>query len=159
MEKPIPRREFLAAATAAAAAEYDSLMRAYEETLPRHPKLGDYLAAHPVEGVEVVDRQDGLGPRALDWPEGRPHPDVDAWVSEKEVAAAAEAQAMAVAEEEAARLAAEQDQAREEAAAALEAAAATVNAAVAAGKLDTKEVAEAYATIALAGVARLRRTE
>ncbi|MFI0608499.1 MAG: hypothetical protein ACH37Z_11520, partial [Anaerolineae bacterium] len=95
MKKPIPRNEFIAAA----AAEHDRLMLEYEATLPRHPRITDYLAARPVEGVTTVDRSDGLGPRAVDWPEDMPHPDVDAWEAERQ-AAIAEAERLA---EEAAR--------------------------------------------------------
>lgn len=69
-----------------------------------------------------------------------------------EEAAAAEAKRLE--EEAAAAEVARQE--REAAAAQLEEAAAVVQAAVAEGKLDTAEVAAAYATIALAGAARLR---
>lgn len=58
--------------------------------------------------------------------------------------------------EEAAAAAEALRQEREAAAARIEEAAAIVQAAVEAGKLDTPEVAAAYATIALAGAARLR---
>ena len=95
MKPKVSRKEYLAQA----ASEYDAMLRAYEETLPRHAHLGAYLAEHPVAGVEVVDRSDGLGPRALDWPEGMPHPDVDAWVLRKTEEQITEAEAKVTAEE------------------------------------------------------------
>lgn len=63
-----------------------------EDKLPRHAALRDYLQAHPVEGYDhrlVVDRSDGLGPRAVGWPEGLTPPDsatIDAWVSQQKAA-------------------------------------------------------------------------
>lgn len=152
MKKPLPRTEYLAAA----AAEHDRLVRAYEETLPCHPQLGAYLAANPVEGVTVIDRGDGLGPRADGWPEDMPHPDVDAWAAEQAKATEEAAAAGAKRAEEEAAAAAAAAAARAEAAATLEAAAATVQAALEKGDLSGPEVAAAYATIALAGAARLR---
>ena len=89
------------------------------------------------------------------------------WAAEREAEAARQEVEARVAAEEAARAEAKRAEeeaaraeslraAREAAAATLEQAAAVVQAALAAGKLDGPEVAEAYATIALAGAARLR---
>lgn len=86
MKPKVSRKEYLSQAAAA----YDAMVRAYEETLPRHTHIGAYLAANPIPGVEIIDRGDGLGPRALNWPEGTPHPDVDAWLLRKTEEATAE---------------------------------------------------------------------
>jgi hypothetical protein len=64
-----------------------------ESNLPRHARLGEWLAANPVEGVEAIDRIDGLGPRAVGWPRGRPAPDVEAWARVHPSAATAAQQA------------------------------------------------------------------
>lgn len=94
-KKPISRKEFLAAASS----EHDRMILEYEETLPRHPQIQAYLTEHPVEGVTAIDRGDGLGPRALDWPEDMPHPDVDAWLLRKTEETTAEVEAKVVEEE------------------------------------------------------------
>lgn len=63
-----------------------------EDKLPRHPALRDYLQAHPVEGYDhklVIDRSDGLGPRAVGWPDKTTPPDaatIDAWVAQQKAA-------------------------------------------------------------------------
>lgn len=63
-----------------------------EDQLPRHTYLRDYLRAHPVQGYDyrnVIDRSDGLGPRAVGWPDGVTPPlvaDIDAWASQRAAA-------------------------------------------------------------------------
>lgn len=63
-----------------------------EDRLPRHAHLRDYLQAHPVEGYDhraVIDRSDGLGPRAVGWPDRVTPPlaaDIDAWVAQRSAA-------------------------------------------------------------------------
>lgn len=63
-----------------------------EENLPRHTYLRDYLQANPVEGYDyrgVIDRGDGLGPRAVGWPDGLTAPkaaDIAAWAAQRAAA-------------------------------------------------------------------------
>lgn len=123
----------------------------------------------PLEGALTAQDLGLRGERTLevvadDAPEVVAHLKALADAEAEQQAAAAEAERLAeeAAREEAKRteaaaaLAEEAARAREEAAATLEAAAATVQAALEKGDLTGPKVAEAYAAIALAGVARLR---
>ena len=144
-----------------AKATYEAALVEWREAQLSHPSLGAYAAAHPdlgwqvrtVGGLTYVD--EGWDPERHGTRE-EVEAAVDAWAAEQAKAAEEAAAAEAARLEEEAATAAATAAAREEAAATLEAAAATVQAALAAGKLDGPEVAEAYATIALAGAARLR---
>jgi hypothetical protein len=72
-KKPVSREDHMKVA----GAEHDKLVFEYESALPRHPRAGEWLFHNPVEGVTAADRQDGLGPRLLDWPEKKKFPDFD----------------------------------------------------------------------------------
>lgn len=134
----------VAAAQAAAAAEWDAAREEWLATLPAGPHIGAYVSANGLPGPVEEGYWVGWAP-AQHGTREEVEAAAAAWIANQQAAAA-----------ESERLAEEAARAREEAAAALEAAAATVQAAVASGKLDTPKVAEAYAAIALAGVARLR---
>lgn len=143
-------------------AEWDQQEAAWQATLPADTDaVWGYLASLPEPWRREEYDPESHGPRE----------DVEAaasaWAAERLAEAARQEEEARAATEEAARAEAKRAEeeaataeatraAREAAAATLEQAAATVQAALAAGKLDGPEVAEAYATIALAGAARLR---
>lgn len=62
-------------------ADYSEALARYDAGIPRHAKIGTWLKANPVPGVEAVEPPDGLGPRARGWPDGLDHPDVDGWLN------------------------------------------------------------------------------
>lgn len=142
--------------------EWDTLHAEWQASLPADTEaVNGYLASLPEPWRREEYDSERHGTR--DEVEAA----AEAWMAERLAEAARqEEEARAVAEEAArteAKRAEEEAAAaeavrteREAAAAKLEQAAATVQAALAAGKLDGPEVAEAYATIALAGAARLR---
>ena len=63
-----------------------------------HPRIGEWLQANPVDGVEAQDDADGLGPRLVGWDKSRhgEPPDVasvEAWcVSESAAKESAKSQ-------------------------------------------------------------------
>lgn len=76
-----------AADWAASLAKWEAARYAAEEQAPRHACCGPWLKANPTKGVECVDRQDGLGPRLVGWPEGMDYPNLEAFAAERQAVA------------------------------------------------------------------------